>query len=85
MNTIKWTSKAARQIGKIADKPMRQRIYQDVQTLADFPNCMNVKKLTNSEYPYRLRVGNWRVFFSFDGAVRIVSIEEVKKRNERTY
>ena len=34
---------------------------------------------------YRLRVGNYRVFFDFDGAVRIVSIEEVKKRDERTY
>jgi len=30
-------------------------------------------------------VGNYRVFFEFDGAVRIVSIEEVKKRDERTY
>ncbi len=26
-----------------------------------------------------------RVLFDFDGAVRIVVIEEVKKRNERTY
>jgi len=33
----------------------------------------------------RLRVGNYRVFFDFDGAVRIVSIEEVRKRDERTY
>ena len=34
---------------------------------------------------YRLRVGDWRVFFEFDGAVKIISIEEVKKRNEHTY
>jgi mRNA-degrading endonuclease RelE of RelBE toxin-antitoxin system len=44
-----------------------------------------VKHLTNSAIGYRLRVGNWRVLFDFDGAVRIVTIEEVKKRNERTY
>jgi hypothetical protein len=25
------------------------------------------------------------VFFNYDGAVRIVSIEEVKKRDEHTY
>ena len=34
---------------------------------------------------YRLRAGNDRVFFEFDGAVRIVSIEEVRRRDERTY
>lgn len=37
------------------------------------------------EYGYRLRVGNYRVFFEFDGAVRIVSIEEVRRRDGRTY
>ena len=36
-------------------------------------------------YPYRLRVGNWRVFFTFDGEIRIVTIQEVKPRNERIY
>jgi mRNA interferase RelE/StbE len=45
----------------------------------------NVKVLVNHAYGYRLRVGIYRVFFDFDGAVRIVSIEEVKKRDERTY
>lgn len=49
------------------------------------PNCQNVKALTKHEYQYRLRVGNYRVFFNFDGVVHIVSIEEVKKRDERTY
>jgi len=51
----------------------------------DLSQVRNVKALTNHEYGYRLRVGNYRVFFDFDGAVRIVSIEEVRKRDERTY
>lgn len=85
MNTIQWTDKAARQLRKIADKTIRQHIYQEAQTLADFPQCANIKKLTNSRYPYRLRVGNWRVLFTFDGEIRIVTIKEVKTRNERTY
>lgn len=44
-------------------------------------------KALKHEYPYRLRVGNYRVFFteSEDSGVAIVRIEEVKKRNERTY
>lgn len=53
--------------------------------LVDLSKARNVKALTNHEYGYRLRVGHYRVFFEFDGAVRIVSIEEVRKRDERTY
>lgn len=49
------------------------------------PDCVNVKALSNHLYQYRLRVGDYRVFFNFDGVVSIVSIEEVKKRDERTY
>ena len=51
----------------------------------DLSKARNVKALTNHEYGYRLRVGNYRVFFDFDGAVRIVSLEEVRTRDERTY
>ncbi|MDD5272128.1 MAG: type II toxin-antitoxin system RelE/ParE family toxin [Methylovulum sp.] len=64
---------------------MRKRIYLEVQTLVDFPNCQGVKKLTRHAYSYRLRVGDYRVFFEFDGGVHIVDIEEVKKRDESTY
>lgn len=85
MNRIEWAVKATRQLTKIRDKAMRQRIYLETQTLGTFPNCKNVKSLTNHEFSYRLRVGNFRVFFEFDGALRIVSIEEVKKRNEHPY
>lgn len=49
------------------------------------PECANVKKLSNHQYGYRLRVGNYRVLFNFDGIIHIISIEEVKKRDERTY
>jgi mRNA-degrading endonuclease RelE of RelBE toxin-antitoxin system len=53
--------------------------------LLDLSKARNVKALTNHEYGFRLRVGNYRVFFDYDGAVRIVSIEEIRKRDERTY
>ena len=50
-----------------------------------FPDCPNVKPLVNHEYTHRLRVGNWRILFNAFEEVSIVSIEEVKKRDERTY
>jgi mRNA-degrading endonuclease RelE of RelBE toxin-antitoxin system len=85
MNSIDWKPKALKQLEKIKQSTVRQKIYTEAQTLADFPNCQGVKKLVNHAYSYRLRVGDYRVFFEFDGGVHIINIEEVKKRDERTY
>ena len=85
MNSINWQPKALRQLRKIdaaANKQIRASVTSE---LADLSTARNVKALTNHEYGYRLRVGSYRVFFEFDGAVCIVNIEEVRKRDERTY
>ena len=85
MNAINWQPKALRQLRKIdahAGKQIREAVSSE---LVDLSVARNVKALTNHDYGFRLRVGNYRVFFDFDGAVRIVSIEEVRKRDERTY
>ena len=85
MNSINWQPKALRQLRKV-DAHAGKQIRAAVSTeLLDLSKARNVKALTNHEYGYRLRVGNYRVFFDFDGAVRIVSIEVVRKRDERTY
>ena len=85
MNAINWQPKALRQLRKV-DAHVGKQIRAAVSTeLLDLSKARNVKALTNHEYDYRLRVGNYRVFFDFEGAVRIVSIEEVRKRDERTY
>ena len=85
MNSINWQPKALRQLRKI-DAHAGKQIRAAVNTeLLDLSEARNVKALTNHEYGFRLRVGNYRVFFDYDGAVRIVSIEEVRKRDERTY
>ncbi len=74
-----------RQLRKI-DTGAGKQIRTAVSTeLVDLSKARNVKALTNHQYGHRLRVGNYRVFFEFDGDVRIVSIEEVRKRDERTY
>lgn len=84
MNTIKWHTKALKQLRKINCQD-NAAIRQAVNGLTDMPSCAGVKSLTNHEYGYRLRVGRYRVFFDFDGEVRIVEIQEVKKRDEHTY
>ncbi|URI07525.1 type II toxin-antitoxin system RelE/ParE family toxin [Aquincola tertiaricarbonis] len=85
MNAINWQPKALRQLRKI-DAQAALQIRAAVSTeLVDLSSARNVKALTHHLYGFRLRVGNYRVFFDYDGGVRIVSIEEVKKRDERTY
>jgi Cytotoxic translational repressor of toxin-antitoxin stability system len=82
MNTIKYSRKAIRQLSKISES---EKIVIACKALANMPECRNVTRLIKHQYGYRLRVGNYRVLFDFDGVVRIVSIEEVKKRDENTY
>lgn len=84
MNSIFWTARASKQMRRL-DKPVRVTILDAVQALAYMPNCQHVKALSSHVYGYRLRVGNYRVLFDWDGTIRIVEIQEVKKRDERTY
>lgn len=83
---VVWQPKATKQLLKIGDRKLRARIVNGVAGLTSFPDCRNVKALTGHPYGYRLRIGNWRVFFDIiDDIPAIISIEEVKKRDERTY
>lgn len=77
MNKIIYQLKALKQLRKIPDN---KAIRNKIDELSNMPNCINVKSLTNHKHQYRLRVGNYRVFFNFDGTIKIVSIEEVKKK-----
>jgi len=84
MNVIQWSNKARKQLKKIPAS-YREKIAEATRGLAAFPDCSNVKALVNHQYGYRLRVGRYRVFFDHDHAIRIIAIQEVKKRDARTY
>lgn len=84
MYSINWAIKAIKQT-RAFPKQDREMIINGVEELAQWPNCRNVKTLEHHRYPYRLRVGRYRVFFTVKNTVRIVTVEEVKKRDERTY
>lgn len=84
---IQWTLKATKQAKKIPP-PDRARIVQGVAALADWPDCMaakDIKALKNHSHGYRMRVGRYRVLFDVETGLRVVSIEQVRKRDERTY
>jgi mRNA interferase RelE/StbE len=85
VNTINWQPKALRHLRKIESRIGKQIRNAVTAELVDLNQARNVIAMTGHEYGYRLRVGNYRVFFDYDGAISIVSIEEVRKRDERTY
>ena len=84
MNTIHWNPKAAKQLRKLGHQH-QVAIRDGVSALAAMPHCRNVKALTNHQYGYRLRVGSYRVLFDWDEGIRIIEIQEVRKRDERPY
>lgn len=84
MNDIQWTQKALKQALKI-DRKMQPTVRQEIKKLVNWPDCQNVIKLSGRE-GFRLRVGRYRVIFRvIKGNPIIIKIEEVKKRDERTY
>lgn len=84
MTRIVWTAKARKQFRTIPGE-QRRAIREAVGGLSGWPASRNVKALVGRE-GYRLRVGRYRVLFTVHaGDVRVIRIEEVKKRDERTY
>ena len=86
MNEITWHNRARKQMKSIPAE-YREAIHERVDMLVDFPGVasLDVKELRGHQYQYRLRVGRYRVLFDHDSGIKIVFIQEVKKRDERTY
>ena len=86
MNKIIWHNRARKEMKRIP-KSYREAIFDSVDLLAKFPECehLDVKELKKHRFDYRLRVGRYRVLFDHDNAIKIIAIQEVKKRDERTY
>jgi mRNA interferase RelE/StbE len=81
---IIWQAKAKRQLSRLG-KTDQVLVWQAVGRLAVLPWGSNVIALKGHKYGFRMRAGRFRVLFDFDGTLRVVSIEEVKKRDEHTY
>jgi mRNA-degrading endonuclease RelE of RelBE toxin-antitoxin system len=65
---------------------LKKAIITVVEDLPTTDGWRSVKTLINHQYMYRLRVGRFRVFFDLEQKeVKIYLIQEVKKRDERTY
>jgi mRNA interferase RelE/StbE len=84
MYSVEWKKRAIKDLRKI-DRTQQGQIIAAVGALENLPDCSNIKHLANHQYDYRLRVGRYRVFFNVCERIEVVLVEEVKKRDERTY
>ena len=86
MNKILWHNRARKQMKRI-HKAYREAILDSVDLLATFPERehLDIKELKKHRFGYRLRVGRYRALFDHDNAIKIIAIQEVRKRDERTY
>lgn len=81
MKAVNIALKAHKQIAKLNKQDMAF-IYEALEALKDWPDISGVKSLTNMP-GYRIRIGQYRAFF--DVAEDVVTVTEVKRRNEHTY
>lgn len=83
---IEWLQKAIRQLSQI-DRRYQQAIQAKVDKLANFPQVpenLDIKHLEGNKY--RLRHGDYRIFFEvIDGVPKIIQIQQVKRRKTTTY
>ncbi|MFP3911397.1 MAG: type II toxin-antitoxin system RelE family toxin [Desulfobacteraceae bacterium] len=86
MNEILWHNRARKQMKRIPEH-YREALHESIDKLAEFPRCeqLDIIELKNHRYDYRLRVGRYRVLFDYSKTVKIIKIQEVKIRDERTY
>ena len=59
-------------------------ISRDIQSLAEAPRGQQTKKVVGSAY-WRLKVGQYRVIYAISDEEKLIYIERVARRNEKTY
>jgi len=65
------------------DRPVRERILKAVQVLKQNPRPSTARKLRHPAIgEYRLRVGNWRVFYDIDEEAKAIVVLRVMHRRE---
>lgn len=87
MPKVTWTKAAKKQLSRI-DSRYRETVFDKVGELETFPDVqLDLKKLHGiQDKKYRVRVGVYRVLFTvIDGNPVIIQIDEVMRRQSKTY
>ncbi|RKZ72581.1 MAG: hypothetical protein DRR19_31960 [Candidatus Parabeggiatoa sp. nov. 1] len=77
--TIFVTSAAERDITQLSES-VRQAVIQAIDRLADNPSLADIRKIRGHKNEWRLRVGRWRVRFTFVSKTHTIKILRVLPR-----
>ena len=82
MYTVTLSRHAARSLRRIESR-QREVIRSRIDIMARDPRDpkLDVKKLAGRD-GFRLRIGDWRVLYDIDDAVRVIAIEDVVQRGK---
>jgi mRNA interferase RelE/StbE len=78
---VEITKPAAASIRKL-QRAMQARVLQAIMGLRFNPRPHGVKKLNGPGEFYRIRVGNFRVVYTIDDAIRLVVVVKVADRKD---
>ncbi|HBR8416454.1 TPA: type II toxin-antitoxin system RelE/ParE family toxin [Klebsiella pneumoniae subsp. pneumoniae] len=84
---IQWTGKAVKDLRSLPSKDQKT-VREKVNAMQSYPDLkgLDVKKLTDSDGKYRLRVGNYRVLYALsNNAPVVIEIQRVLRRTSTTY
>lgn len=74
-------------IKQLKDFPQKEqlKIINKISAILNDPRKNSIKLINTNPPVYRLRVGNYRVFFELDNVLKIMKITDVKRRTTQTY
>jgi mRNA interferase RelE/StbE len=78
---IEWKRSASKELQSLPHEAIH-RILNVVERLTDNPLPHGAIKLTGSEQTYRIRVGDYRIVYSFYEAILVVEIVRVAHRRD---
>lgn len=83
-----WQLRIAKQAGKrLARVPRkdRERIAAALAEMRESPFRGDIARLKNESAAWRLRVGNYRIFFDLDMEELRVDVTDIRRRTTTTY
>lgn len=57
-------------------------IMEQIEALGENPRPTGTRKLVGSHASYRIRIGDYRVVYTIDDAIRIVEIRRIRHRKD---
>lgn len=78
---IEWKQSARRELKKLPKKVIT-KIVESVEKLATEPLPVDSRKLSGSNFTYRIRVGDYRIVYSVYSSALVIEIIRVGHRKD---